>query len=266
MVRRRPVRSASAAPVGLDEDIAREVSRLDRAEALLGYRFRDRRLLLSALTHASWRNEQPTETPDNEVLELLGDAVLSLVVVDELVRDMVPGVGEGELTERRAAHVSAEALARAASAIGLDGLLRTERGLHERRPLNVVADVVEAVIGAVWRDAGDDALPACRALVGRLLGSPPTRVEPTGLRAKRRLQERLQRLFGRPPDYVVDRREGPNHAPTFVASARFDGEILGTATGTNKRLATEAAAAAACALLEGVDDQALMRRFPRTRP
>jgi ribonuclease III len=251
--------------VALDDDVAAEAERLERAEALLGYRFRDRRHLLSALTHASWRNERPTETPDNEVLEFLGDAVLSLIVVDELVHGS-PGAGEGELTERRAAHVSAEALARAAGALGLDGLLRTERGLHARRPQNVVADVVEAVIGAVWRDAGDDALPACRALVRRLLGPPPTRVEPTGQHAKRLLQERLQRLCGRPPDYVVQRGEGPNHAPTFVASARFDGEILGTATGANKRLATEAAAAAACALLSDVDDEALMRRFPRTRP
>jgi ribonuclease-3 len=241
------------------------VARLDRAEALLGYRFRDRAHLLAALTHASWRNEHPTMVSDNEVLECLGDAVLSLVVVEELVRT-TPGAGEGELTERRAAHVSAEALARAAAAIGLDDLLRTERGLRASRPQNVVADVVEAVIGAVWRDAGDDALPACRALVWRLLGPPPERVEPTGQHAKRVLQERLQRLFGRPPDYVVDRAEGPNHAPTFVASARFNGEVLGTATGANKRVATEAAAVAACALLADVDDDTLRRRFPRGTP
>lgn len=267
MARRRPARPPRLAPaVGLDDDVQAEVGRLERAEALLGYRFRDRRHLLAALTHASWRNERPTETPDNELLELLGDAVLSLIVVTELVDDAAPGVGEGELTERRAAHVSTENLARAAAAVGLDALLRTERGLVEKRPQNVVADVVESVIGAVWRDAGADALPACRALVLRLLGPPPARVEVAGQRAKRVLQERLQRLFGRPPDYVVDRGEGPNHAPTFVATVRFAGEVLATATGANKRLATEAAAAAACAALDDIDDDALLLRFPRTRP
>jgi ribonuclease-3 len=129
----------------------------------------------------------------------------------------------------------------------------------------VVADVVEAVIGAVWTDAGVDALPVCRALVLRLLGPPPERVEPSGQRAKRVLQERLQRLFGRPPDYVVE-RDGPSHAPTFLATARFNGEVLGTATGANKRVATEAAAVAACAVLADVDDDALRRRFPRGTP
>jgi len=266
MARRRPPRRPSTAPaLAVDDDVQAEAHRLEQAETLLGYRFRDRSHLLSALTHASWRNENPTAVPDNEVLECLGDAVLSLVVIEALV-ETTPGAGEGDLTERRAAHVSADVLARAAAAIGLDALLRTERGLRDARPQNVVADVVEAVIGAVWRDAGADALPACRALVLRLLGPPPARVEPTGQHAKRVLQERLQRLFGRPPDYAVDRGEGPNHAPTFVASARFDGEVLGTATGANKRLATEAAAVAACACLAEVDDDTLRRRFPRVRP
>jgi ribonuclease-3 len=264
MARRRPPPPSAVPALTVDDDVRAERPRLENAETLLGYCFRDRAQLLSALTHASWRNENPTAVPDNEVLECLGDAILSLVVMEELVLT-TPGGTEGELTERRAAHVSADALARAASAIGLDALLRTERGLRTARPPNVVADVVEAVIGAVWRDAGSDALPACRALVRRLLGPPPAQVAAAGQHAKRLLQERLQRLFGRAPDYVVDRGEGPNHAPTFIASARFDGEVLGTATGTNKRLATEAAAVAACAVLSDVDDDALRRRFPRVR-
>lgn len=262
MASRRRARSpvVAASPRSVADEVVAEAERLAQAEALLGYRFQDRSHLLSALTHASFRNEHPTTTPDNEVLELLGDAVLSLIVVDALVLSS-PGALEGELTERRAAHVSADALARAAGGIGLDALLRTERGLAERRPQNVVADVVEAVLGAVWRDAGDDGLVACRAVVWRLLGPPPERAAEARQNPKRLLQERLQRLFGRAPDYDVERGEGPNHAPTFIARVRFHDVDLGEGRGSNKRLATEAAAAAACAALSHVDDDDLRARL-----
>jgi ribonuclease III len=264
MMSRRRLEPAVGAPVSQHDDVVAEADRLERAEQLVGYRFRDRRHLLAALTHSSFRNERKTDTPDNERLEFVGDAVLSLVVVDELVRGS-PTAGEGELTQRRAAHVSAEALSRAALALGLQTLLRTERGLQERLPRNVVADVVEAVLGAVWLDAGEGAFVACQAVVGRLLGPPPTHAEPSSQHAKRVLQERLQRLFGRAPDYVVDRADGPSHAPTFTATVQFAGEVLGTAQGKNKGHATEAAAAVACAAIADVDDEALLARFPKAR-
>lgn len=264
--RRRPNSTLPPQPLrSIADDVAAEGERLAKAEVVIGHRFRDRTHLLAALTHSSWTNEHPTETPDNEVLELLGDAVLSVIVVDALVQHS-PGAGEGELTERRAAHVSADTLARAASAVGLDALLRTERGLEAQRPLNVVADVVEAVLGAVWRDAGDDGLTACRAVVWRLLGPPPDVVQEGRQNPKRLLQERLQRLVGRAPEYAVERGEGPNHAPTFIATARYDGTVLGSGTGGNKRLATEAAAANACTALDDVDDATLKARLRPVRP
>lgn len=248
-------------------DIARELDaeapRLDAAEAVLGYRFVDRRWLLTALTHRSWLNERSTTLGHNEVLELLGDAVLSVVVVDELVRTS-PGAGEGELTERRAAHVSAEALAPVARAHGLVPLIRAGKSIAGRNvPDNVAADVVEALLGAVWRDAGGngDALTACRAIVLKLLGPPPQQAVVVGAHAKRVLQERLQRLFGRAPDYRVDRLDGPNHAPSFRADVVFAGAVLGTGTGSNKKAATEAAAAAANHALVDVDDAALRERW-----
>jgi len=244
-----------------DVELERERPRLDKAEAILGYTFSDRRWLLTALTHRSWLNEHASGLGHNELLELLGDAVLSVVVVDELVRTSPATVGEGELTERRAAHVSAEALFPVAVRTGLVPLVRAGRGIAANVPANVAADAVEAVIGAVWKDAGVAGLDACRALVMRLLGPPPKTAVVTAAHAKRVLQERLQRLFGRAPDYRVDRLEGPNHAPSFRAEVGFGGHALGTGVGGNKRNATEAAAQAAVESLVDVDDVALRERL-----
>ncbi len=251
----------NAAQTTTTSELERERDRLDKAEVVLGYRFADRRWLLTALTHRSWLNEHATKLDHNEVLELLGDAVLSVIVVNDLVVSS-PAAGEGELTERRAAHVSAEALAPAAWRAGLVPLLRAGRGVIANGvPANLAADVVEAVIGAVWRDAGDNNLAACTALVAKLLGPPPQTATATAAHGKRVLQERLQRLFGRAPDYRIERLDGPNHAPSFRADVVFAGHVLGSGVGGNKRTATEAAALTAVAALDAVDDDALCERL-----
>ncbi len=244
-----------------DVELEYERDRLTKAEVVLGYRFGDRAWLLAALTHRSWLNEHTTTLGHNELLELLGDAVLSVIVVDELVRTSPATVGEGELTVRRAAHVSAEALAPVAVRVGLVPLLRAGRGIAANVPANVAADVVEAVIGAVWRDAGEGGLEACRTLILRLLGPPPQTAVVTSAHAKRVLQERLQRLFGRAPDYRIERLDGPNHAPNFRADVAFAGHVLGSGTGSNKRNATEAAAQHAVEALVDVNDTTLRERL-----
>lgn len=255
------------------DELQRESGRLARAEDVVGYVFVDKSRLLSALTHRSFLNEQATVVPHNEVHELLGDAVLSLVVMEQLVRHS-PDAEEGELTERRAAHVSAENLTRASTSTGLQALLRTGRGLRSQKgdanPSgavgdNLAADVVEAVIGAVYLDAcqADPAggLAAARQVVLRLLGPPPLQVVVAAAHAKRQLQERLQRLFGKPPEYVITRQDGPNHAPVYAAVVAWAGHALGQGTGKNKRQASEAAAAAAVTALVDVDDDALRARL-----
>lgn len=260
MAPRPPITPPTGRSLSVVDDVRAEATRLAAAETVIAYAFRDRRHLLTALTHSSWKNEHSTDVEHNEVLEFLGDAVLSLVVVDELVK-CSPGATEGALTERRAAHVSAEVLAMAATRTGLDGLLRTGKGLSGNRPQNVVADVVEAVIGGVWLDAGTNGLDACRAVVHQLLGAPPTVVAEAGMHAKRVLQERLQRLLGKAPDYHVVRADGPNHAPTYRAEVCFKDVVLGAGNGTNKRSATEAAAADAVLSLASVDDDTLRGRL-----
>jgi ribonuclease-3 len=247
-------------------ELLRERARLDDGERVVGHVFANRALLLTALTHSSYKNEHAVAVDDNEVLEFVGDAVLSLVVVDALVAAAAArgaGVDEGALTERRAAHVSAENLAKASVQHGLDRLVRGSHGFAAAVPKNVAADVVEAVIGAVYRDAG---LEAARTVVLRLLGPPPEAVVVSGTHAKRVLQERLQRLLGRAPEYSVMRGDGPNHAPTFHATVSANGVVLGSGAGKNKQAATEAAAAAAVAAWADLDDAALVARVRAGNP
>ncbi len=239
------------------DELERERARLERAVDVLGHRFADASLLLQALTHSSYLNENRSGVGHNEVLELLGDAVLSLCTIEALVRAS-PEAGEGELTDRRAAHVSEDALALRADALGLASLLRTGRSIEGGVPVSARADLVEALIGAVYEDAG---LEAARAATTRLLGAPPAHAPPASQNAKRVLQERLQRLFGEPPTYDVVRVDGPNHAPIYEATAVYGGAALGTGRGGSKRTATEAAAADALARTEHDDDVTLRARF-----
>ena len=234
--------------------------RLRHAADALGHAFRDPRLLLRAITHSSIANEQPTPDGHNELLEFVGDAVVSLVAVEALVARS-PQATEGELTERRAAYVSEEALARRAQVFDLDVVLRTASMTKVTTAMR--ADLVEALIGAVYLDAGMD---AARAATLRLLGEPPERVAPAALAAKKVLQEHFQRLFGRPPSYEVEQKPSAKHAPRFVAWATFDGVRLGQGEAASKKDATERAAAEA--LRDLVDDAAICARVgqaPRER-
>ena len=230
------------------DELQREASRLARVERVLGHVFRDRALLLRALTHRSFANEQSTVAAHNEPLELLGDAVLSLVTVEDLMTAS-PEADEGTLSDRRAAHVSEAALARAADLAGLAEHLRASRGVARAVPASTAADLMEALFGAVYLDAG---LEAARGTVRRLLGPPPDRADAPADNPKRALQERVQRVLHEAPSYLVE-RDGPSHAPTFHARALVCGRPFGEGRGANKQAATEAAAQATLVLLPDSD-------------
>lgn len=236
----------------LAEELQREAARLERAERLTGHVFRDRALLLRALTHRTWANESATAVAHNESLELLGDAVLSLATIEELLAHS-PDADEGTLSDRRAAHVSESALARAADLAGLPELLRASRGVTREVPVSAKADLMEALFGAVYLDAG---LEAARASVQRLLGPPPERADAPAANPKRALQERLQRVLREAPRYEIE-RDGPSHAPNFRARALLRGRPFGEGCGSSKQAATEAAAHATLAVLPA-DDAALL--------
>jgi ribonuclease-3 len=208
----------------------------------------DPELLERALTHRSWAAEH-RGVLHNERLELLGDAVLDLVVSAELHR-LDPDASEGVLSRRRALLVREESLARAARAVGLGAELRLGRGEAASGggdKDSLLADAFEAVIGATFLSSGYE--PAA-ALVLRLLGEAiattgrgddPDEGPAGPIDAKTALQERLATLRLGPPEYVLS-REGPDHAPTFRAEVLVEGDVLGVGSGGSKKAASQMAA------------------------
>jgi ribonuclease-3 len=211
---------------------------LDRLQRRLGYRFREPELLALALTHRS------AGAANNERLEFLGDGLVNFASAEALYRAL-PGAGEGDLSRLRASLVCEESLARLAENLGLGealtlggGALRS--GGFRRAP--ILADALEAVLGAIYLDGGFDAgRAACERLLAPALAQLP---DPDTLKdAKTRLQEHLQGL-GRPlPVYELLHAEGPEHRPSFTVSCRLaDGGDLTEGQASSRRAAEQAAA------------------------
>ncbi|HEY4607120.1 MAG TPA: ribonuclease III [Acidimicrobiia bacterium] len=206
----------------------------------LGYTFNDPGLLDLALTHRSVSSEDNSH-PDNERLEFLGDAVLQLAVTDYLYSKF-PKLAEGKLAKVRAAVVSRPTLADVARSIDLGShvkLTAAEDRTGGREKDSIMADALEAVIGAVYLDAG---LEAAARLVLRLWGDRiDDRAKRPGLKDyKTRLQEVLAK-DGRRPDYLTE-GSGPDHEPSFVARVEVEGVLLGMGSGRSKKEAEQGAA------------------------
>lgn len=209
-------------------------------EASLGYEFTDPRLLRLALTHRSVSAEDPSRK-DNERLEFLGDAVLQLVTTRQLYDDF-PHLAEGKMAKVRAAVVSRPTLAEVARSIGLGAhieLAPAEDRTGGREKDSILADAVEAIIGAVYLDGG---IGAATTLVHGLWGSRITeRAKRPGVKDyKTRLQEALAQE-GLRPDYATD-GSGPDHDRRFDAVVSVDGEDLGRGSGKSKKQAEQGAA------------------------
>ena len=227
-------------------------------ESVLGHRFRDPRLLLRALTHSSRIPKRDSDDPveDNEKLEFLGDAVLELVVSEELVR-VFPSWGEGKLSKSRARLVNAAALALAAQRLGLGRHLRLGRGEEKtggRSKPALLADAYEAVIAAIYLDSG---LEAARGFVNRSLVEGAMAVEAERLGRtdhKSALQELLQSRGIAPGSYRIVEETGPDHQKMFRVEVRIAGDITAVGTGKTKKEAEQLAAVAALNLLgaEGI--------------
>ena len=216
-------------------------------EAALGHTFASRQLLLDALTHRSYAYEFAAPgVVSNERLEFLGDAVLALVSADLLFQQH-PDAPEGDLTQLRAALVRASTLADFARRIPLGPHLRLGRGEEStggRDRETLIASAFEAVIGALYLDAG---LPATQAYLAPLL-----RAEATSAVRQRRvkddkslLQELAQGRLGVTPRYVVVEQEGPSHLRVFTVEALVGEVVIGRGQGHSKREAEQAAAHAA---------------------
>lgn len=205
--------------------------------------------LTAALTHPSWANENPG-TEHNQRLEFLGDAVLGLCV-SELLMESFASVDEGELTVMRAALVNTRALSVAARSLGVSDALRLGRGAEtagERTRTNVLADALEAVIGAVYLDLGlDGAREVTRRVVADKLDALLARGG-SERDAKSRLQELLQGQGLATPSYEVVAERGPPHDRTFTVAVvvERDGELIRSeGVGRSKKIAEQAAARAA---------------------
>jgi ribonuclease-3 len=213
--------------------------------ARLGHEPRDIALFTAALTHRS------ASGGNNERLEFLGDAVLNLLIAERLYRDL-PAVDEGGLSRLRARLVSTEPLAAVATAIDLgeelvlgSGELKTGGFRRE----SILADAVEAVLGAVFLDGG---LDATRAVIERLFaGQIAALPDAEDLKdPKTRLQELLQARGLGLPQYATERIEGEPHLQTFWVSCAIDTPALtGQGVGSSRRRAEQAAAQAVLARL-----------------
>ncbi|HKL04938.1 MAG TPA: ribonuclease III [Roseovarius sp.] len=212
----------------------------------LGHRFAQPALLVRAVTHSSMAS---ATRDDNQRLEFLGDRVLGLVMAEALLeRD--PAAEEGLLAPRYNALVRKEACADVAREIDLGAVLklgRSEMLSGGRRKLALLGDAMEAVIAAVYRDAGFD---VAKAVVLRLWGSRIDKVKDDARDAKTALQEWAQARGLPPPAYVETARTGPDHAPQFTIEARLENGTRETAQAGSKRQAEQAAAKALLARLE----------------
>lgn len=211
-------------------------------EHTIGHSFSDADLLLQAITHRSYAQESSPPEGDNERLEFLGDAVLELIVTRRLWSDLSEE-DEGVLTRRRSEKVSGRALAKVARQMGLSEFLRLGRGELKtggRQKPSILADALEALVGAIYLDAG---YVKCAKLVESWLwGEENAEKDGDDADYKSILQEEMQRKEQRLPAYYVTKESGPEHQKVFEVEVRNGKKVLGRGTGKNKKEAEQAAA------------------------
>lgn len=218
-------------------------SLVSAAERLLKYKFRDDRTILRALTHPSY-NDEPGASSDYERLEFLGDAVLSMIIVDEIYHRF-PEMSEGDMTKVKIAVVSGTTLTQVAEKLGLANLLivgESEKGTLGRGLASALENVFEAIVGALYLDGG---LEAARAFVIRVLGD---RIHPEtaqGLEHPKSLLQELVQARGLTLIYEITGESGPPHDRSFTSRVIVDGKVLGEGVGRSKSKAEMNAAAAA---------------------
>ncbi|MBW1713734.1 MAG: ribonuclease III [Deltaproteobacteria bacterium] len=218
-------------------------------ERRLGHLFARPALLLEALCHRSYVYEQTgTRLRENERLEFLGDAVLELAVTSLLFRRF-PWADEGRLTRFRATLVNEQGLSRVAREIGLGRFLLLGRGEAASggadKP-SILADALEALLGAVCLDAGFEAAARLIETLWKPLISQ-TAADLVLKDYKTRLQEFLQDKERLTPTYRVTKSQGPDHERTFFVEVSLKGQLLGSGQGRSKKEAQQAAAQAALA-------------------
>ncbi|MFI0848748.1 ribonuclease III [Mesorhizobium sp. IMUNJ 23232] len=199
-----------------------------------GYSFRDIALLQTALTHSSAVKAKT----NNERLEFLGDRVLGLVVAEMLFR-LFPDAREGDLAPRFNALVDARTCGAIGLELGLDQLIRADAAVKAGKGGNYLSDAVEALIAAIYLDGG---MEPARAFIMRYWEPRSRSVIDKPRNPKSELQEWVAQANGARPEYVIERREGPDHQPVFTVAVNVSGFAPSRASGPSRRAAEEAAA------------------------
>jgi ribonuclease-3 len=230
-----------------DLTMSHEAEVLEECQEAIGYRFRRPDLLKAALTHASGAN---TRLSSNERLEFLGDAVLGVICCEQLyVR--FPELQEGGLTRIKSAVVSRRTCARMSKEYGLGDFLFLGKGMnrHAAVPANMLADVFESVVGAIYLDGG---LDAAKLFVLKYL-EPEIELVAEGAHGNHKsvLQQEAQQRSGATPQYVVLDEQGPDNCRGFKVAAKIGNRQYVGAWGPTKKEAEQRAAQNALAELRG---------------
>ena len=217
---------------------------METLEHNLGYTFKNSALLAEALTHPSLAYEKKKNYSDNQRLEFLGDAVLQLTLTS-LIYAQFPHYDEGDMTKLRSRMVSKEALFQFAKPIHLGSYMKLGKGEKASggaERASTLADGLEAVIGAIYIDAGyETVFKVIRHLIGDALEKSSGNAEQ--LNPKGQLQEILQAIKPVSPSYHIIHETGPDHDKTFTVKILWDNDELSQGKGSSKKLAEANAAA-----------------------
>jgi ribonuclease III len=221
---------------------------MEKLEGRIGYKFKDRGLLLSALTHASGAEHRVSS---NERLEFLGDAILGAVVCEILYRQY-PDYLEGDMTRIKSIVVSRQTCTKLSEALGMQEFLILGKGVvtHPSVPASLLADVFESMVAGIYLDGGDS---AARRFITDLIG-PEIELAAegeTGGNFKSLLQQLAQREHGNTPTYQLLDEKGPDHSKCFKVAAQVGGHRFQPAWGRNKKEAEQRAARNALSQLSG---------------
>lgn len=216
----------------------------EKLEKKLGLNFKNKQILMQAFTHRSYLNENPGVVPEhNERLEFLGDAVIELIVTDELYKKH-PFKPEGELTNWRAALVNAKMLSCVAEELGFNDFLLLSRGESKesgKARAYILANTFEALLGALYLDSGYKA--ADEFIKKYLMPRLPDIIEKGSYKdAKSCFQEQAQEKVSITPSYKVLKESGPDHDKKFTVGVFLENEKVAEGQGTSKQEAEESAA------------------------
>lgn len=234
----------------LPDPDAEQHRKLALCEECLGYQFRDRELLLAALTHASGAEHR---LASNERLEFLGDAILGMIICERLFEEF-PDYLEGDLTRVKSVVVSRHTCAKASAALGLEECLILGKGMTQGPvPMSVLADVFESLVAAVHLDGGVERV---REFVLEQLGPEIDRAASgvSGANYKSQLQQLAQKEFGCTPMYYLLDEKGPDHQKAFQIAAAVGEQRYPPAWGNNKKEAEQRAAMNALTEIESPTD------------